>query len=272
MKRGASSTDRLSKKRNKIERSATNDSIDVARVTSALSLQGDVSSEEFDTTIVTINHLIKLHLQMDIPESLHLFMVELHRSLFPYMISERLSYQCHLMVLFKRFLKAKWPTSPIYPIMDFETKKIIKESIVKELLKGFIAAVVVSAKMVCDEAVHNDDILAIIKNIHTKQLSIDMPTTKDLHQLEIEFMKALNWETGIIANESQTVMLLYLSKLFNQFCSSSISTMKDTDKSYFLLKENKALFEYLLHGFGRIKDTHTSPSPEPIRPRPSIIY
>ncbi len=302
MKRGANGTENLTRKKTKKETQKLKLSTPLLLPIEQRSAPfPDVDSGDFDITIDTIIQLTKDHLQIDIPASMKLLMVELHRNLYKELTSERLSYQCHLIVLFNRFLKAKWPITPISPLLDDQAKQIIKTTTEQELLKGYIGAVIVCTKMVCDQTVWNSDISKYIQKIHDEQLtfnelykthcarnleyqevlhlkkvnnlleSFDILNTlyssfvtnrQALSKFEYEFMDTLNWELGVIANEAQTVMLMYLSKYYNQFCLNG--SKKDQNKASQLLEDSKVIFESLLKNFGKIDNATELSAPNPL--------
>ncbi len=118
--------------------------------------------EEFNTCASTIKRLIHQHFQFEIKPAFYQFMIEMNHFQFEFMKDELFSYQCHLMVLFHRFLNARWPKSAELPHLITQ----------QELLRAYMGAVIVSSKLVSDTSVWNVDICKGIDVIYKAKIKL----------------------------------------------------------------------------------------------------
>ncbi|MBI2792512.1 MAG: hypothetical protein HYX61_11185 [Gammaproteobacteria bacterium] len=257
MKRSAKSTEQLRKKR-KVESEVmpkiiNNTSLSFQRACTFTSKpELDIPLEDFDTSCTTIALLIKQHLQIEISASLRLFMTQLNKFQFAMMSNEQKSYQCHLIVLLNRYIKTKWP--PGYTGLITQN----------DILKAYIGAAIVSSKLVCEEAIWNEDLskeilrilqLSVMKSISASISILMLHDSAGLNKIEAEFLRILDWKVNLFAGAAQADLLLLFSKNYNQFYSSAMTTKETKGVFFTSVKEGKELFESKLQHFGEL-DAH----------------
>jgi hypothetical protein len=218
--------------------------------TSTPSSEWEMSFKDFDTSCATIALLIKQHLQIEVSAPLRLFMTQINKFQFIMLKTEHVSYQCHLIVLLNRYIKTKWPLGHTAPITQ------------NDLFRAYIGAAIVSSKLVCDQAIWNEDLSKEILRIHHQQIptmksipSVSLLKQHDIiefNQIEAEFLRILDWKVNLFARESQADLLLVFSKNYNQYYLSQMTSKETKSVSFTSSKEGKELFESKLQHFGEL--------------------